>query len=141
MLSILRPEVILRARCTAEYPHLGPSWADHSRKVVWAHNVETLKLLPRIGALPTSAMPDEEPAFDFAATDSAQSATPTAIPPAPHHPPNPQNPKHHHPTSPTPYPAPAPASAPTTSSAASPVSAGLCKKPPATSGRKPATSL
>lgn len=40
-----------------------------------------LKLLPRIGALPTSAMPDEEPAFDFAATDSGAISYPDGHPP------------------------------------------------------------
>ncbi len=73
---------------------------------VYGHT--TLKLLPRIGALPTSEMPDEDPAFDFAATDSGAISYPDGPPPAAIPPSQSPVPKHH-PPSPTPYPAPAPA--------------------------------
>lgn len=46
---------------------------------VYGHT--TLKLLFRIGALPTSAMPDEEPALDFAATDCGAISYPDGHPP------------------------------------------------------------
>jgi len=53
-----------------------------------------LKLLPRIGALPTSDTPDEDPALDFAATDSGTISHPDGHPVPPSHstPPSTPNP-------------------------------------------------